>query len=161
MEIPFHDFYIGEEISVKKSLMKAKVDERCCVIGTLFKKMELKPSILKEISNSVRTHILSSYPPPSLSLSLCPSIHLPFSEEVTYRSLSHSSSQRQLLPQPPRAKSISSSDSLVVEDSSQRIVLRGDIPSAELVTGKVDVTIQETSSQAMGLVQGAFTGHLA
>ena len=45
--------HVGKEVSVKKSLMEAKV-ERCCIVGTLFKKMELKPSILKEISASVR-----------------------------------------------------------------------------------------------------------
>ena len=74
MEIPFHDL-TGKEVSVKKSLMKAKVNERCCVIGTLFKKMELKPSILKEISNSVRAQIYLHTP--SLSLSLASFIHPP------------------------------------------------------------------------------------
>jgi hypothetical protein len=32
-----------------------KIGEKCCVIGTLFKKMELKPVILKELSVEVRS----------------------------------------------------------------------------------------------------------
>ncbi|CAI8054295.1 DNA polymerase delta subunit 2 [Geodia barretti] len=87
----------GNEVcvkNVKKRLLEAEVGERCCIIGTLFKKMELKPSILKEISTS-----------------------------------------HHLLSQPPRAKLTSSSDQLVVEDSSQRFPLSGNIPSPHLVTG--------------------------
>ena len=43
-------------IEIKKSLLDLKVEERCCIIGTLFKKMELKPNILKEISAMVGRH---------------------------------------------------------------------------------------------------------
>jgi DNA polymerase delta subunit 2 len=89
----------GNEVcvkNVKKRLLEAKVGERCCIIGTLFKKMELKPSILKEISAS-----------------------------------------HHLLSQPPRAKLTSSSDQVVVEDSSQRFPLSGNIPSPHLVTGVI------------------------
>ena len=146
MKIPFHDL-TGEEVSVKESLMGAKVNERCCVIGTLFKKMELKPSILKEISNSVRAQSIYLHTP-SLPLSLHSSIH-PYPFSLIKSSLIHTRAlllslplQQHLLPQPPRAKSISTSDALVVEDSSQRIALCGDIPSAELVTGTIDVAIQ-------------------
>ncbi|XP_072913398.1 DNA polymerase delta subunit 2 [Hemitrygon akajei] len=39
----------GADVPVKK-LCELQVKEKCCVIGTLFKKMELKPSILREIS---------------------------------------------------------------------------------------------------------------
>lgn len=39
----------GADCPIKR-LMELKVGERCCVIGTLFKKMDFKPSILKEIS---------------------------------------------------------------------------------------------------------------
>lgn len=42
------------DVTVKNQLVDVVVDERCCVIGTLFKKMELKPNILKEISANVR-----------------------------------------------------------------------------------------------------------
>ena len=38
---------------VKKWLLGAEGGERCCVIGTLFKSMELKPNILKDISSKV------------------------------------------------------------------------------------------------------------
>ncbi|XP_007905615.1 DNA polymerase delta subunit 2 [Callorhinchus milii] len=39
----------GADVPVKK-LCELQLGERCCVIGTLFKHMELKPSILREIS---------------------------------------------------------------------------------------------------------------
>ena len=142
--------------------MKAKVNERCCVIGTLFKKMELKPSILKEISDNVRHHSPSTTNFHSLPLSLSPFLipaskfTLPtLSEELTLSPHELSLSppppssptpslllplllQHHLLPQPPRAKSISTSDTLVVEDSTQRVALCGNIPSTELVTGTPD-----------------------
>ena len=44
---------IGPDVSIKKSLLEASVGKRYCLIGTLFKKMELKPNILKEISANV------------------------------------------------------------------------------------------------------------
>lgn len=40
----------GVKFELKKQLAEVKGDEKCVVIGTLFKKMELKPNILKEIS---------------------------------------------------------------------------------------------------------------
>ena len=43
------DGCLGADCLIKR-LMELKVGERCCVIGTLFKKMDFKPSILKEIS---------------------------------------------------------------------------------------------------------------
>lgn len=40
----------GNRFEIKKKLAEVKGNEKCILIGTLFKKMELKPCILKEIS---------------------------------------------------------------------------------------------------------------
>ncbi|XP_032234373.2 DNA polymerase delta subunit 2 [Nematostella vectensis] len=39
----------GNSLPIKK-LTELKLEEKCCIIGTLFKKMELKPCVLKEMS---------------------------------------------------------------------------------------------------------------
>ncbi|KAG1651356.1 DNA polymerase delta subunit 2 [Nymphon striatum] len=42
-------FFPGKDIDIK-DLCNLNLEEKCCIIGTLFKNMELRPSIVKEIS---------------------------------------------------------------------------------------------------------------
>lgn len=54
--------HAGATVLVRK-LCELQPGERCCVVGTLFKAMQLQPSILREVSEEVRT---------DLGLSWCP-----------------------------------------------------------------------------------------
>ena len=84
------------------------------------------PPLLLSPSPPFPLSLLSPLPLPPL---------LPRNKSVT-KSAHFLHLQHHLLPQPPRAKCVSSSDALVVEDSSQRIDLSRDIPAQELVTGE-------------------------
>lgn len=47
-------FYLGDKSEVYRlSDLEDKIGKECIVIGTLYKHQELKPSILKEISEEV------------------------------------------------------------------------------------------------------------
>lgn len=96
----------GVNFDLKKQLAEVKGNEKCVVIGTLFKKMELKPNILKEISE-----------------------------------------EHNLMPQPPRVKYADDGDELVIEDESERVVITGNIPVGNVVTGSIVALFGHTTDK--------------
>jgi hypothetical protein len=55
-----HKLCIGNSINIRKTV-NLQIGEKCYVIGTLFKKMELKPVILKELSVEVLSMVCCEF----------------------------------------------------------------------------------------------------
>jgi hypothetical protein len=136
-----------------KKLCELQPEEKCCVVGTLFKAMPLQPSILREISEEVRPVLEDTDVPPSSSQGIRTG-PLPRGVRERVQAVEAapantgagvalvpklppmSAFQHNLLPQPPRCKYIHPDDELVLEDELQRIKLKGNIDVSKLVTGR-------------------------
>lgn len=140
----------GSGVQTKK-LCELQPGDKCCVVGTLFKSMQLQPSILREVSEEVRP-AGSHGPPPDCfpggtnGATCLRTMGAGLQGHVTMwcgspirapalRPAFMSAFQHNLAPQPPRSKYIHPDDELVLEDELQRIKLEGSIDVSKLVTG--------------------------
>lgn len=112
-----------------RKLCDIQPGEQCCIVGTLFKRMDLQPSILKEISEEVSSHAKITNRLPTLRSN----------KHIFVTCFCLPLFQHNLLPQPARAKYISDADELILEDELQRIKLEGKIDRDMCVTGQEKV----------------------
>uniref|UniRef100_A0A915HN77 DNA polymerase delta subunit OB-fold domain-containing protein n=1 Tax=Romanomermis culicivorax TaxID=13658 RepID=A0A915HN77_ROMCU len=109
-----------ENVRIRK-LTDLNENEKCVIIGSIYKQQELKPNILKEISSEP----LKTKSP--LSRAKCK-----FIAREKWSIVDHTAN---VLPQPFRASKLTSADDkLILEDENLRVLLSGNINLNEFVT---------------------------